>query len=203
MIFLPPPTEPVKQTFAISGLRISADMLASGPVTTLSTPGGSCSAMRCTTRVVASGAVNGGFTMTVLPASSACGSDAPRIAIGQLKGTMMDTTPSGWYDTVVCTGMAPGTGGSTFAVSTSSAWLKANFQRISNTSESTQASKRILPFSCERIAASASRFAPSMPCRAASIFSARCGGVRAAQAGYAAFAAATASRTSSGVAEAA
>ena len=124
MIFLPPPTEPVKQTFAISGLRISADMLASGPVTTLSTPGGSCSAMRCTTRVVASGAVNGGFTMTVLPASSACGSDAPRIAIGQLKGTMMETTPSGWYDTVVCTGMAPGTGGSTFAVSTSSAWLK-------------------------------------------------------------------------------
>ena len=85
------------------------------------------------------------------------------MAIGQLKGTMMETTPSGWYDTVVCTGMAPGTGGSTFAVSTSSAWLSASFQRISSTSESTQASKRILPFSCDRIAASASRFAPSMP----------------------------------------
>ena len=56
------------------------------------------------------------------------------------------------------TGMAPGTGGSTFAVSTSSAWLRASFQRISSTSESTQASKRILPFSCDRIAASASRF---------------------------------------------
>ena len=80
-------------------------MFASWPVTTFSTPGGSFSAMRCTTRAVASGADSGGFTMTVLPASSACGSEAPRIAIGQLKGTIMVTTPSGWYDTV---GRAPG-----------------------------------------------------------------------------------------------
>ena len=71
-------------------------MLASGPVTTFSTPGGSFSAMRCTTRAVASGAVSGGFTITVLPASSACGSAAPRMAMGQLKGTMIVTTPSGW-----------------------------------------------------------------------------------------------------------
>jgi hypothetical protein len=96
MIFLPPPTEPVKQTFAMSGLRINADILASGPVTTFSTPGGSWSARRCTTRVVASGAVTGGFTMTLLPASSACGNEAPRMAMGQLKGTMIDTTPNGW-----------------------------------------------------------------------------------------------------------
>ena len=58
MIFLPPPTEPVKHTLATSGFLISADMLASGPVTTLSTPGGNFSAMRCTTRAVASGAVS-------------------------------------------------------------------------------------------------------------------------------------------------
>ena len=34
--------------------------------------------------------------MAVLPASSACGRAAPRIAIGQLNGTMIVTTPSGW-----------------------------------------------------------------------------------------------------------
>ena len=107
IIFLPPFTEPVKQTLATSELRISALMLASTPVTTFSTPGGSCLAMRSTIRVVASGAVRGGFTMTVLPASSACGRAAPRMATGQLNGTMIVTTPSGWYATVVSTGMAP------------------------------------------------------------------------------------------------
>ena len=96
MIRLPPLTLPVKQTLATSGLSIRAAMSASRPVTTLSTPGGSFSAIRCTTRVVASGAVGGGFTIAVLPASSACGSAAARIAIGQLNGTMTVTTPSGW-----------------------------------------------------------------------------------------------------------
>ena len=52
------------------------------------------------------------MTIAVLPASSACGSDAPRIAIGQLKGTITVTTPRAWYDTSVETGIAPGTGGS-------------------------------------------------------------------------------------------
>ena len=61
-------------------------MFSSLPVTTFSTPGGSFSATRCTTRVVASGADGGGLTITVLPASSAWGSEAPRIAIGQLNG---------------------------------------------------------------------------------------------------------------------
>jgi len=54
------------------------------------------SATRCTTRAVASGAEGGGLTIAVLPASRACGSAAPRIAIGQLNGTMTVTTPSGW-----------------------------------------------------------------------------------------------------------
>ena len=133
-------------------------------------------------RVVARGAVRGGFTMTVLPASSACGRAAPRMATGQLNGTMIVTTPSGWYATVVSTGMAPGMGGNTFAALTSSAWPRASFQRSSRTSESIQASKRILPFSCDRMAASSSRFS-AMPASAASIFSARCCGDRAAQAG--------------------
>ena len=42
--------------------------------------------------------MGGGLTIAVLPASSACGRAAPRIAIGQLNGTMTVTTPSGWYD---------------------------------------------------------------------------------------------------------
>ena len=99
---------PVKQTFATSVFWMRPDMFSSLPVTTLSTPAGSFSAMRCTTRVRASGVVGGGLTIAVLPASSACGRAAPRIAIGQLNGTMSVTTPSGWYDTVVSTGM-PGT----------------------------------------------------------------------------------------------
>ena len=40
------------------------------------------------------GVEGGGFTITALPAISACGRAAPRIAIGQLNGTMIDTTPS-------------------------------------------------------------------------------------------------------------
>ena len=96
MIRLPPPTEPVKQTLATSVFWIRPAMFSSVPVTTLSTPGGSFSAMRCTTRVVARGAEGGGLTIAVLPASRAWGSAAPRIAIGQLNGTMTVTTPSGW-----------------------------------------------------------------------------------------------------------
>ena len=93
MIRLPPLTEPVKQTFAMSGFWMSAPMFSSLPVTTFSTPAGSFSATRCTSRVVASGAEGGGFTITVLPASRAWGRAAARIAIGQLKGTMIVTTP--------------------------------------------------------------------------------------------------------------
>ena len=157
--------------------------------------------MRCTTRVRASGVEGGGLTIAVLPASSACGRAAPRIAIGQLNGTMSVTTPSGWYDTVVSTGM-PGTTASTLPVSTSSASISARFQRISKTSESIHDSKRILPFSCERIAASSSR-ASAMPSSAARICSARSVADSADHAGKAAFAAATASSTSCAVADAA
>ena len=96
MIRLPPLTLPVKQTFATSGLSIRPAISLSRPVTTLSTPGGSFSATRCTRRVVASGVDGGGLTMAVLPASRAWGSAAARIAIGQLNGTITVTTPIGW-----------------------------------------------------------------------------------------------------------
>ena len=202
MILLPPPTEPVKQTFAMSVFRISADMLASLPVTTLSTPGGSFSAIRCTTRVVASGADNGGLTIAVLPASSACGSDAPRIAIGQLKGTMMVTTPSGWYDTVVSTGMAPGTAGSILpcrprrrASGRGSSGSRTRVNRPTPRSGSCRSPATGSPHRRRVRAVDALQSGQHLL--------GALGGVSAAQAGYAAFAAATASRTSSGVADAA
>ena len=87
-------------------------------------------------------------------------------------------------------------------VSTSSASISARFQRISKTSASTHASKRTLPFSCERIAASSSR-SSAMPAMASAIFAARSCALSAAHAGKAAFAAATASSTSSFEADAA
>jgi hypothetical protein len=95
-IRLPPAGLPVKHTFLTRSSPISgAPISASAPVTTLTTPGGRSAATRWTVRTVASGAVGGGLTTTVLPATSACGSEAARMASGQLKGTMMVTTPSG------------------------------------------------------------------------------------------------------------
>ena len=108
---------------------------------------------------------------------------------------MIVVTPSGWYDTFVSTGIAPGTAGRVWSVSTSSASMRARFQRISNTSASTHASKRTLPFSCERIAASSSR-SSAIPAIASAIRRARSFAPRAAHAGKASFAAATASATS-------
>ena len=202
MIRLPPLTLPVKQTLASrcsgSGPTCSRRL----PVTTLSTPGGSFSAMRCTTRVVASGAVGGGFTIAVLPASSACGSEAPRIAIGQLKGTMMVTTRAAGT-TRSSDRDARERAASTFAgvdlVGVASAPASSGSRRPANRSRPRSGSCRSPATGSRR----RRRVAPSMPSSAASICSARCCGVRAAQAGYAALAAATASPTSCGVAEAA
>jgi hypothetical protein len=96
MMRLPPLTPPVKQSFFTRSSWISAGPIsASVPVTTFSTPGGSSWATCCTVRTVASGQVGGGLTTTVLPASSACGREAARMASGQLNGTMIVTTPSG------------------------------------------------------------------------------------------------------------
>ncbi len=96
MIRLPPPGLPVKQTFLTRSSWISAAPIsASWPVTTLRTPGGSSRATCSTVRTTDSGVVGGGFTTTVLPARSACGREAARIASGQLNGTMIVTTPRG------------------------------------------------------------------------------------------------------------
>ena len=72
MIRLPPATLPVKQTLRTRRSPTSVSPIsASAPVTTLSTPGGKERATSVTVRAAASGAVGGGFTTTVLPATSA------------------------------------------------------------------------------------------------------------------------------------
>ena len=137
---------------------------------------------------MASGAVGGGFTTTVLPASSACGSAAARIASGQLNGTMIVTTPSGRCATSVRYGGA----GSRATSSTRSASAVASSNRWANTRESTNDSIRILPFSRVSTSAVAGRSASS-GARAAVSSAARSCGRRAAQAGKACCAAVTAS----------
>src|SRR3954454_18944545 len=96
MIRLPAPTLPVKPTLRTRGSwTTTGPSTASCPETTLSTPGGSSAAISSTVRPNDSGVVGGALTTTVLPATSACGSEAARIANGQLNGTMRLTTPSG------------------------------------------------------------------------------------------------------------
>src|ERR1700722_17300965 len=84
---LPPSSRVTLVTLAAAIVMIRLPpTTASAPVTTLSTPGGSART-RCA-RVLTddSGVVGGGFTITVLPAISAYGRDAARIASGQLNG---------------------------------------------------------------------------------------------------------------------
>ncbi len=87
MIRLPPPTEPVKTTCLIRGSpTTTGPSTASAPVTTFSTPGGSARTRCASVLTDDSGVVGGGFTITVLPAISAYGRDAARMASGQLNG---------------------------------------------------------------------------------------------------------------------
>ena len=87
MIRLPPPTEPVNTTCLILGSpTTTGPTTASAPVTTFSTPGGSARTRCARVRTDDSGVVGGGFTITVLPAISAYGRDAARMASGQLNG---------------------------------------------------------------------------------------------------------------------
>ena len=87
MIRLPPPTLPVKQTCLTRGSPTTiGPTTSSAPVTTLSTPGGSLGTRCRSVRTDDSGVVGGGFTITALPAISAAGSDAARMASGQLNG---------------------------------------------------------------------------------------------------------------------
>src|SRR5699024_4811204 len=101
---------------------------------------------------MASGAEGGGLTTTVLPAISAYGSDAPRMATGQLNGTIMVTTLIGLCDTRVSIG-GPG---SVSSASTSSANPQASSVRCTRPLRSKVDSPITLPFSADRRAASVS-----------------------------------------------
>ena len=87
MMRLPPAVEPVKQTCLTRGSpTTTGPRTPSSPVTTFSTPGGSFCATWRSVSTDDSGVVGGGFAITVLPAISACGRLAARIASGQLNG---------------------------------------------------------------------------------------------------------------------
>jgi hypothetical protein len=71
IIDFPAAVLPVNTSRLTRGSRISGATASLVPLTTLSTPGGSPSARSSNVRVMQSGAVGGGFTMTVQPATSA------------------------------------------------------------------------------------------------------------------------------------
>ncbi len=199
MIRLPAPTLPVKPTLRTRGSWISTGpSTASAPETTLSTPGGSCVAMCSTVRTNDSGVVGGALTTTVLPATSAWGSDAARIASGQLKGTISETTPSG--SRLIC--VRNGGAGSSRTAATTSARSAARLKRASKTCISMSHSERTLPFSRDSRSMRSSLSAASAPSDART-WSARSWALSAAHAGKASAAAATAARACASLAAAA
>ena len=137
------------------------------------------------------GVVGGGLTTTVLPAMSAYGRLAPRIASGQLNGKMIVTTPSGTWAIVVVNGGPASTSSSSRLGATAAAL----WNRPTRTSGSIVASNRVLPFS--RTSSSARSSASlSSPASAASESCTRSAVGSAAQAGHASCAARTASSAS-------
>ena len=96
MTCLPTPTLPVKLIAAASGcVSMASPISEASPVMRLTTPGGSISAIIATVCAGAMADCCGSLMTTVLPASSACGSLAPRIDSGQFHGTMSSATPRG------------------------------------------------------------------------------------------------------------
>ena len=93
--------------------------------------------MALTNTAVARGALAGALTMTEFPASKAWGSDAARIASGQLNGTMMVTGPTGRLCTTVRLAV-DASGSMTVSAVKDSARPSTSFHRISNTFASTQ-----------------------------------------------------------------
>ena len=94
----PVPTPPVKETMSTSGWPTNAaPSAASGPFTTLRTPGGSISAMAAATRSTVPGQDGGALTTTVSPASNAGSTLLPMTDTGQLKGSTAATTPCGTH----------------------------------------------------------------------------------------------------------
>ena len=98
MTACPVPTPPVNDTMSTPGWPTSAaPRAASGPFTTLSTPGGSTAAMAAATSSTVPGHVGGALTTTVSPASSAGSTLLAMTETGQLKGRMAATTPWGTH----------------------------------------------------------------------------------------------------------
>ena len=94
----PVPTPPVKETMSTSGWPTSAaPSAASGPFTTLRTPGGSTSAMAAATSSTVPGHEGGALTTTVSPASRAGSTLLAMTETGQLKGRIAATTPCGTH----------------------------------------------------------------------------------------------------------
>ena len=98
MTACPVPTPPVNDTMSTPGWPTSAaPRAASGPFTTLSTPGGSTAAMAAATSSTVPGHDGGALTTTVSPASSAGSTLLAMTETGQLKGRMAATTPCGTH----------------------------------------------------------------------------------------------------------
>ena len=96
MISRPVVVSPVKAILAIRGEDASGLPASSPkPLTTLSTPGGSRSAIRSTRTRIEAGVCSAGFSTTQLPAASAGASFQTAIRIGKFHGMICPTTPSG------------------------------------------------------------------------------------------------------------
>jgi hypothetical protein len=78
--------------------------LARGAGDDVDDAGGSILAMICKVIVGTNAEFCAGFTTTVFPVISACGSLAPRIDNGQFHGTIRAATPRGWRITMVSNG---------------------------------------------------------------------------------------------------
>ncbi len=95
-------TPPVKETMSTPGWPTSAaPSAASGPLTTLRTPGGRISAIAAATSKTVAGHVGGALTTTVSPARRAGRILLAMTETGQLKGRIAATTPWGTHSTRV------------------------------------------------------------------------------------------------------
>ncbi len=89
--------EPMKPTVCVPGFAaISSPTTAPGPVTMLTTPGGSSAASKHSASFTAhSDVVGAGAHTTVLPYAIAGARSSPGIVYGQFHGLMIETTPRG------------------------------------------------------------------------------------------------------------
>ena len=92
----PTAVEPVKATLSMSGWRTSAMPISPGPVTMLTTPGGSSAcAQTSAKRSAVSGVELAGFRTTVLPAARAGAIFQASMRSGKFQGMIWAATPSG------------------------------------------------------------------------------------------------------------